>query len=506
MNDIALHNESAPRPGAILDVLLSDLPELPPVLRYYDEFDDQIRTFNDFKNTTSLEFWLYGKRSRVDLEPLSESHACLLKHLVVQILADDLQPQTAALTLSGSKHLSMSDLETLVSAGPFEVAPVWKSLRAKKFPPNAYGFAKSLLKFLCRNNAFGWTPDYLDHVGSRLPLPAGDAYAGVRSGDAFLTVDEEAALVRHLDSLAIGAALGTYEQIADAAMLLCCLQFGMRPVQVASVRRRDVRLIDAVGNGEISCHVTFHVAKQRGRNRTLNVVRRVKQEWVPLFRAVMNSGRATSTDEADRFFGVKSNSEVSARVWSLASALVGSPTTATDLRHTAAQRLVDSGASHEELAEFLCHSQLQTGLVYFTTAASHAELVNRAIGASDLYRHVVTIAHAGFISEEELSALKDEQQIGAVPHGIPIAGIGGCTSGQPACPSNPVLSCYGCRKFMPVRELPVHEEALTAMRSIVLFFVESSRSEEKSPTYLQLQQTIGQIQAVMQALEGASDE
>ena len=59
---------------------------------------------------------------------------------------------------------------------------------------------------------------------------------------------------------------------------------------------------------------------------------------------------------------------------------------------------------------------------------------------------------------------------------------------------------------MPVRELPVHEEALTAMRSIVLFFVESSRSEEKSPTYLQLQQTIGQIQAVMRALEGASDE
>jgi hypothetical protein len=75
--------------------------------------------------------------------------------------------------------------------------------------------------------------------------------------------------------------------------------------------------------------------------------------------------------------------------------------------------------------------------VYFRTSASHAERVNRALGASDIYRRVARIAHDRFISPEELAQLKGDQQIAGVPHGIPIAGIGGCTSGQLACPYNP---------------------------------------------------------------------
>ncbi|MGH7471433.1 MAG: site-specific integrase, partial [Longimicrobiales bacterium] len=144
----------------------------------------------------------------------------------------------------------------------------------------------------------------------------------------------------------------------------------------------------------------------------------------------------------------------------------------------------------------------RTGLVYFAASASHAERVNRALGASEIYRRVAKIAHDRFISPEELTQLKGEQQIAGVPHGIPIAGIGGCTSGQPACPYNPVTSCYGCRKFMPLHDKTMHESVLAAMREVVSLFEQSSRGDARSPAYLQLQRTIAEIRAVIDELEG----
>jgi hypothetical protein len=101
--------------------------------------------------------------------------------------------------------------------------------------------------------------------------------------------------------------------------------------------------------------------------------------------------------------------------------------------------------------------------------------------------------------------LKGEQQIAAVLHGIPIAGIGGCQTGQPACPYNPVTSCYGCRKFMPVHDKQLHEKVLADMREIVLFFDGSSRGDIQSPAYLQLQRTIAEIQTVIAELDGDAE-
>jgi hypothetical protein len=162
---------------------------------------------------------------------------------------------------------------------------------------------------------------------------------------------------------------------------------------------------------------------------------------------------------------------------------VGRKISATDLRHTAAQRLVDAGASQDELAEFMGHTDITTGLVYFQTSPNQAERVNRALGISQVYQKVAQIAHDRFISKEEMAGLKGEHQIAGVPHGIPIAGIGGCASGQPACPFNPITSCYGCRKFMPLHELPIHQQVLQDLRGIVVFFNEASRGDANSPAY-----------------------
>jgi hypothetical protein len=51
---------------------------------------------------------------------------------------------------------------------------------------------KSLLLLLCAHKFNGWSDDYHTFISTTLPLPAVDKYAADRSGDVFLSADEEA--------------------------------------------------------------------------------------------------------------------------------------------------------------------------------------------------------------------------------------------------------------------------------------------------------------------------
>ncbi len=174
------------------------------------------------------------------------------------------------------------------------------------------------------------------------------------------------------------------------------------------------------------------------------------------------------------------------------------------MRHTAALRLVDAGASEEELAAFMGHTDLNTGLVYFNSSRSQAERINQALGVSNTYQNVLKIAYGRFISSHELAGLKGDQQIAGVPHGMPIAGIGGCELGQPSCPNNPVMSCYGCSRFMPITSARIHLQVLEDLREVMKFFYVSSHAERGSPA-LQLESTIAKVQAVIDELGGPAE-
>lgn len=151
------------------------------------------------------------------------------------------------------------------------------------------------------------------------------------------------------------------------------------------------------------------------------------------------------------------------------------------------------------------HTDLNTGLIYFNSAPSHGARVNQALGISDTYQNVMKIAHDRFISPQELAGLKGDEQIGDVPHGIPIAGIGGCTLGQPNCPYNPVMSCYGCNRFLPTAVVAIHQEVLEDLRGVMKFFYASSHAERGSPAF-QLASTISNVQAVLDELGGRHHE
>lgn len=472
-----------------------------------------IRSIKNPEDQAIFDLLFDGTQKRLDFTRLGSECSFIFKHVFAFTLAQDLSVKTVASYLASMHHLTLDDIAMLVDAGPTRIGAVWKTLRARALPRGVYVACKYVLHLLCAYRLNDWSNDYRDYLSTTLPLPALDKYAGVRSGDVFLSADEEAIIVRYLDDIVERLAQNdtrcpTKNELIDAGMLLCSYQFAMRPIQIAMLDIRHVRIWHDEISGHPTVHLTFHTAKQRGGKKRIAMTRRVKTEWAPLFVKWEARLKVECVPSSAKFFLVESSEEVGNRISTLVRALLGSDDigTATDLRHTAAQRLVDAGASHEELAEFLGHAQTNTGLVYYATSASHAERINRALGASAVYQRVAKIAHDRFISTEELAQLKGEQQIAAVPHGIPIAGIGGCTSGQPVCPYNPVTSCYGCRKFMPVTDKALHERVLSDMRDVVLFFDRSSRADTNSPAYLQLQRTIAEIQTVINDLRRMKHE
>lgn len=496
--------------GADEDILAqfcASLQPLPSVLRYYDEFDDTTRSIRAPTEEAVFELFFHGRCLKIDFASRNPRCALILKHTLALMFEQDISVTSIARYFTKVHHLSDYDLVSLLRTGPLEIKRLWSEWRARELESGEYILAKHILHLICTYRWNGWSHEYRDFLRTTLPLPAVDKYASVRAGDVFLSPDEEAAIVRYLDDVVTRLRTDEhlpYPTLADAGMMLCAYQFAMRPVQIGILDARHVRIWHDGVEDNPTVHLTFHMAKQRSNRHKVQLTRRVKREWVPIFVHLKAYLDKATIDGSEKFFQVKSTIEVGRRISSLVRLLIGSDDlgTATDLRHTAAQRLVDAGASHEELAEYMGHAQTNTGLIYYATSSSHAERVNRALGASEVYRRIAKIAHDRFISPDELAALKDEQQIAAVPHGIPISGIGGCSSGQPSCPYNPIASCYGCRKFMPVIDKGLHNKVLGDMREIVLFFERSSRADLQSPTYMQLQRTISEIQTVVDELEG----
>jgi hypothetical protein len=337
---------------------------------------------------------------------------------------------------------------------------------------------------------------------SQLPYPKIDKYASVRDGDVFLTIAEEGTIVRHIDGVCaqLQAETSTISNdlLKTTAILISSYQFGLRPKQIAMLEMRNIRIwSDGLEDGP-AVHLTFTMIKQRSAKRVFPMVRRVKREWSPIFTALFHGARKKGLAGTDHVFQLNPG-ECGKQIADTLELVLQHRRTAGNLRHTAAQRLVDAGASEEELAAFMGHSDLNTGLIYFQSSPAQAERVNRALGISATYQRVARIAHNRFITPEELADLKGDQQIGGVPHGIPITGIGGCSQGQPSCPFNPVMSCYGCTRFMPVADVTVHQKVMADLRGILTLFYAASRGERGSPAF-QLEPTISNVQAVIDEL------
>ncbi|OAI14668.1 hypothetical protein A1359_10250 [Methylomonas lenta] len=490
-----------------LSTILEGLHSLPCVIRYYDDFDEEIRIISDINDADSIILYCVGRKYKINFTRYDKDVDILIKHLLYFMVSEGMYIPTIKTLLLSIYRVTREDLVEIIDAGPLNIKSLWSVLRARDgWDKHTYQTIKQLLRFLALKNLCGWSPFYLDFISTSLPLPDVDKYASVRTGDVFLSTIEQSRIVQYLDEFVTLLNDETkpisIKSVRDASLLLCSYQYGMRPIQLALLRMRDVRIWNESDNTLCeTIHLTFKMVKQKPKSKSRPLTRKIKQDWAPIIRKLYFTLKDSHGNGSTRLFMLDSSNAVGTALIEIATKIVGREVSANNLRHTAAQRLVDSGASHEELAEFLGHYDKRTGQVYFHNSVNQVERVNKALVISEVYRKVIEIHHNGYINKEELSQLKGDQQVAGVPHGIPISGIGGCSSGQPACPFNPVTSCYGCTKFMPMFDIEIHQEVLNNLRGIVRTFYDSSRGEFNSPAYLQLQRTIANVQEIIYQIE-----
>jgi len=489
-----------------VEAILTNIPPVPAVVRYYDDFSDSYGEVTHAATSDQWQLSFDGRCASLDFLNIDVTLRDLIKVWCSATLAR-LSPLSTEYYFGRISSLPTDRLIRLLTCKPHDIRSEWKQCHSAGINYAQLISLKNLLIFMCEVRIGCWQPQWRDLV-SQLPLPKVDKYASVRTGDAFLSVDEQAAIVRHIDNVCAEIKIVPTKVPDDllelTAILLCSYQFGFRAKQIAMLEMRNIRIWSDGLAQYPAVHLTFVMIKQRSAGAVFPMVRRLKREWTPLFIELFRRAQVDGLAGPDHVFR-RNPTEVSEAIGDITEIILGTRRGGRELRHSAAQRLADAGASEEELAAFMGHSDLNTGLIYFRSSASQAERVNQALAVSTVYQGVVKIAHNRFISMDELAALKGEQQVAGVPHGIPITGIGGCSQGQPICPYNPIMSCYGCSRFMPLADAGIHKEVLKDLREVMKFYYVSSRGERGSPAF-QLEETISSVQAVIHELGEDRDE
>ncbi|MGF0335297.1 site-specific integrase [Ectopseudomonas toyotomiensis] len=482
--------------SGLISAVASDLPNLPSAIRYYDDFDEKLHIIRDPEASDSWEIKFDGEWSRLDFCSLERDLKFIFKHIAVDLFSR-LAPSGATTAcqsiISNPEHL----IQAMIMR-PENFRALWFS---EVRPYKTWGYAlnlRTMLHTLCILSIGLWRPEMRPYV-SQLESPTRDVYKTVRTGECFLPLDHQSLLIDYLDDLSCAIRKAPEHQstieLRDACILVIAHQHGCRPGQIARIKTTDVRCYE---NGAV--HLAIPLLKQRGSEVLRRVTRRVSSEWAPIMaeytvrRAKINAPNGLPPDS---YFNLAPQ-KLSIILRDLLEKITGTRWSPTDLRHTAAQRLADAGTSHIALSEFMGHSTTLTANVYFDASPNQAQRINQALAISNIYSNVAAVARTRTIDKGALLRLPPDQQIGGAPHGIPIAGIGGCSAGQSLCSKNPVLSCYTCRKFLPLSDFAVHESVVESLRPVVTEFANASRFNEESPAYTQLRRM---FQAALQVAE-----
>lgn len=484
--------------------LANGLPPLPRLLRYYDDFEEKYRTINNLSESDKWIVTADGTSLTIDFSIVSKEIRPLFKHIATDVLSR-LDPRNCAILcnkiISNHDHIINAVLMT-----PYAFRNFWLSEIKPESTRDYANKLRTAIHSLCNLSVGNWSPDMHPYV-SQFESPPVDLYKTVRTGECFVPMAHQSLLIEHLDELvacikSAPSRLSTND-IKDACILIISHQYGLRPGQISRIKTSDVREFDSG-----SVHISFPLFKQRGNEKSRPVVRRVKNDWCLIFSEYIKRRQEISFKEGvhkESLFNLTPQG-LSSVIQDITRKITGTNWTPMDLRHSAAQRLADAGLAHISLSEFMGHSTTLSANVYFDTSPAQAQRINQALALSPLYSQVAELARIRTIDKPALIRLTPDQQIGGVPHGIPISGIGECQSGQSLCVKNPVLSCYTCRKFLPLSDPDVHEEVINSLRPVVMEFAKASLSQNENPTYIQLRRTLESALTVAREIRAGNTE
>lgn len=492
-----------------LNESLSALPALPTSYRYHDDYRDVFHTLNNLDLNDQWKVQLESSVAIFNFENHNANFKFLLKHWALDLLSYFRLTTTCNYWTSFEalvEILGANFIIELVTSPPHSVQQKWKLDWMLRISHQQGVSLKCFIRFLCKFNVGQWSPKYVDFV-RQFPIPPQDRHRNVRSGECFIPTSDQGKIIQHFDSICERISMNVdsvdFETLRAAAISLIAFQYAFRPSSISRMKMEDVIVYDT---GAV--HVRLMLVKKRTNDDRRQVTRKIKREWSSIFIEYKKHRQLVRFKEnvPERSLFGKTNAEISVSIVKHMKSVTGRPWSANDLRHTAAQRLADGGASHESIAEFMGHSSVRSADVYIESTPSQAERVNQALAISPIYSSVAEIAFTKKIDKQKLLALAHDFQIGGMPHGIPIAGIGACDSGQSMCTKNPVLSCYTCRKFLPVSDAKVHRDVVSSLRPVVSYFYEHSRGHLETPAYTQLRLLLSQAQSVADEIESGSNE
>lgn len=482
---------------------------LPKSFKYYDDFSDSFITFSDVES----DCWniiCTGDKKSLNFSKYPLNLKLLLKIVIIHIIKN-LTPDTAETYLHSFYYaFDLKSVVEILECDSDELRERWEEAKYVHINKNkiqlnhSLSLIKQILIFMCLKNINNWGLKDYDIIRSQKHFFI-DKYTNLRNGDCFLTINEEELLIKYLDEQNKICKLINNENLISACLICLMYQFGFRAKQLSLIKNDDLNLFKTEGNEIFSVHVKVEKIKQRSSQKMYFLTRKIRIDWQNIF-IELKQRNLNANSENNKLFLNQSRVEIILMIKKITTKILGNSRGANSFRHSAAQRMVNAGATANELSDFLGHSNPDSCLVYFANSPEQVERINHALSISDVYSKTSLIAHGKILTIEELNDLPIYKQLAGFPHGIEITGIGGCDLTQKLCPSNPITSCYGCRKFLPVNNILMHEKVKDSLKGIVLQFYEQGAADPYSPTYLQLKQVLENIESIITELKGENNE
>lgn len=463
------------------------LPEFPSVVRYYDDFEKNYKTL--LKPRDNLwRIHCNGGIVKIDYDHFDISFRKIIKLCFCDSLSSIATTSFVSFynVIRCADNELIKDLfEVALSSSPPEFSGHWNKQFLANLTRHQGVAVRHILHWLARWEVAQWRQADADLI-RQLPGHEIQKYKSVRDGVAGVEPRVASKIVEYIDDMASDYRLDRYsdEALRSACVLALCMQHGLRRRQVALLRPDDLVSVE-----EKSLHIRITHVKQRNENVGRTERRRIHDAWVPLFiewkkrcQKPLLFGRP---DEIGNLLSASTQS------------IAGIPLSTQAFRHTGAQRLVDGGFSRETVSAYLGHTDVTAANYYFEAAPAQNDLVNAALGRSNVYRAVAAARRGDMITVEQLLCMPSDSQIAGIPHGIPITGIGACQSGQSLCARNPVIACYTCHKFLPLRDAAVHLETKSKLEKVVMDFSQPTSVQPVSPAMMQLRATLNAIQNVI---------
>lgn len=295
--------------------------------------------------------------------------------------------------------------------------------------------------------------------------------------------------------------------LRNTIILNISLELGLRPIQIYSINKEDLRLVESSDKLSNYFSLNIQMAKKLSntsyekRNRSISgnlgkqIIRLI--ELLDKYEAKINGLFIKRNENQFLRLSTKDISEII--IYQLGKLGFKKGEGATLLRHHLAQSLADQGTPADIIAEILGHNSTVSARAYISATPEIAAIKTKALGKSEVYSNIMDMLLTGEIIEKK--GTNKSQWVKGMIGSQYIGGIGSCGLAEnTSCPKNPVYSCYTCNKFHPFID-GIHEEVKINLQRQAQFNVDianASMDLEYNRPVTQLETTIIAVNTVIE--------